>query len=124
MNVKPFLILLIVGSVHAKAKHQGRPPQTSNPAGGVSDGHRLITRALWRIFDALMEKKNHEELYGRMKFVENTLNSAISTDTKLSTRIESMLVSRRRLFLSSYNSDHDNKKGELKIFERKMQENR
>lgn len=49
----------------------------------VSEGHRLITRALWRIFDALMEKNEKEELHGRMTFIESAIKDMISSDSKL-----------------------------------------
>jgi len=49
----------------------------------VSEGHRLITRALWRIFDALMEKNEKDELKERMSVVENGLTEMISYSGKL-----------------------------------------
>ncbi|XP_018016145.1 uncharacterized protein LOC108672899 [Hyalella azteca] len=58
----------------------------SNPR--VSEGHRLITRALWRIFDALMEKNENQALQTRMTFVENALKDMITSDSKLEGMIE------------------------------------
>lgn len=60
---------------------------------GVHDGHRMITRALWRIFDALMQKKDHSQLYGRMGFVEEALKKMISVDSQLEGEIDKLKVS-------------------------------
>lgn len=57
---------------------------------GVSEGHRIITRALWRIFDALMQRKDHAQLYGRMSFVEEALKKMISVDTQLEDEIDKL----------------------------------
>ncbi|XP_063587326.1 uncharacterized protein LOC134764658 isoform X1 [Penaeus indicus] len=57
---------------------------------GISEGHRIITRALWRIFDALMQKKDHSQLYGRMTFVEEALKKMISVDTQLEDEIDKL----------------------------------
>nr|XP_045609596.1 C-type lectin domain family 2 member D-like [Procambarus clarkii] len=62
----------------------------------VHDGHRMITRALWRIFDALMQKKDHSQLYGRMGFVEEALKKMISVDSQLEDEIDKLKV---RFFL-------------------------
>lgn len=59
---------------------------------GISEGHRIITRALWRIFDALMQKKDHSQLYGRMTFVEEALKKMISVDTQLEDEIDKLKV--------------------------------
>ncbi|XP_069189508.1 uncharacterized protein [Procambarus clarkii] len=56
----------------------------------VHDGHRMITRALWRIFDALMQKKDHSQLYGRMGFVEEALKKMISVDSQLEDEIDKL----------------------------------
>ncbi|XP_042228240.1 uncharacterized protein LOC121870470 [Homarus americanus] len=58
----------------------------------VHDGHRMITRALWRIFDALMQKKDHSQLYGRMGFVEEALKKMISVDSQLEDEIDKLKV--------------------------------
>lgn len=60
------------------------------PSMQVSDGHRLITRALWRIFDALMQKKDHAQLYSRMTFVEEALKKMISVDSQLEDEIDKL----------------------------------
>ncbi|XP_066963953.1 low affinity immunoglobulin epsilon Fc receptor-like [Macrobrachium rosenbergii] len=62
----------------------------SVPSMHVSDGHRLITRALWRIFDALMQKKDHSALYSRMTFVEEALKKMISVDSQLEDEIDKL----------------------------------
>lgn len=54
------------------------------------DGHRMITRALWRIFDALMEKKDHTELYKRVNFIEEAIKDMITADTKLEDEIDKL----------------------------------
>lgn len=59
---------------------------------GMHDGHRMITRALWRIFDALMQKKDHSQLYGRMSFVEEALKKMISVDSQLEGEIDKLKV--------------------------------
>jgi len=46
----------------------------------VSEGHRLITRALWRIFDALIEKNQNTALAERMALVEHALHNKDSPD--------------------------------------------
>lgn len=56
----------------------------------MHDGHRMITRALWRIFDALMQKKDHSQLYGRMGFVEEALKKMISVDSQLEGEIDKL----------------------------------
>ncbi|XP_068241725.1 C-type lectin domain family 12 member B-like [Palaemon carinicauda] len=62
----------------------------ATPSMQVSDGHRLITRALWRIFDALMQKKDHSQLYSRMTFVEEALKKMISVDSQLEDEIDKL----------------------------------
>ena len=49
----------------------------------VSEGHRLITRALWRIFDALMEKNEKDALQERMNLVESAIKTLIASNTNI-----------------------------------------
>lgn len=56
----------------------------------LHDGHRMITRALWRIFDALMQKKDHSQLYGRVNFVEEALKKMITVDSQLEGEIDKL----------------------------------
>lgn len=69
--------------------HNGVHNGVTNGA-AVHDGHRMITRALWRIFDALMQKKDHSQLYGRMGFVEEALKKMISVDSQLEDEIDKL----------------------------------
>ncbi|RXG60288.1 hypothetical protein Avbf_17221 [Armadillidium vulgare] len=84
-----FLVTILIGASYAQIPRENNNnlPNGNGNGKGINDGHRLITRALWRIFDALMEKKNHEELYGRMKFVESTLKDVITSDSKVDGQI-------------------------------------
>ncbi|XP_076048774.1 uncharacterized protein LOC143029754 isoform X2 [Oratosquilla oratoria] len=68
------------------------PPAANNnpPKGGISEGHRLITRALWRIFDALMQKKEHGELYSRTQEMQSVLKDLVTEDTKLRQQYRTM----------------------------------
>ncbi|CAL4071326.1 unnamed protein product, partial [Meganyctiphanes norvegica] len=69
--------------------YEAKKVHSNNAVGaGSHDGHRMITRALWRIFDALMEKKDHTELYKRVNFVEEALKDMITADTKLEDEID------------------------------------
>ncbi|KAG0715001.1 Snaclec crotocetin-1 [Chionoecetes opilio] len=63
---------------------------TGHNGHNVNDGHRMITRALWRIFDALMQKKDHSQLYGRMGFIEEALKKMISVDSQLEGEIDKL----------------------------------
>lgn len=65
---------------------------SANGNHNVHDGHRMITRALWRIFDALMQKKDHSQLYGRMGFIEEALKKMISVDSQLEGEIDKLKV--------------------------------
>jgi len=44
----------------------------------VSEGHRLITRALWRIFDALMEKNENAAITDRVNIMENGIRQVMA----------------------------------------------
>lgn len=78
-------------STRNDVRRYGAAPSHNNM--GISEGHRIITRALWRIFDALMQKKDHSQLYGRMTFVEEALKKMISVDTQLEDEIDKLKVS-------------------------------
>lgn len=77
------------GSSRNDVRRYGAAPYNGNN-GGISEGHRIITRALWRIFDALMQRKDHSQLYGRMSFVEEALKKMISVDTQLEDEIDKL----------------------------------
>ena len=59
----------------------------------VSEGHRLITRALWRIFDALMERNEKDALQERVQFVEGAIKDMITSDSKLEGLVEMVKAS-------------------------------
>ena len=83
------LSMTVLGQQRPSQKgSRGSPVNT-----GIHDGHRLITRALWRIFDALMEKKSHEELYGRVKVVENALTNMMTSEGSVESQFKSIKVS-------------------------------
>ncbi|XP_050700931.1 uncharacterized protein LOC126987732 [Eriocheir sinensis] len=71
-------------------RRYGATPPVNGHGANVHDGHRMITRALWRIFDALMQKKDHSQLYGRMGFVEEALKKMISVDSQLEGEIDKL----------------------------------
>jgi len=77
----------------AKSRSRQRPRHVSTNRmrqnrQSVSEGHRLITRALWRIFDALMEKNENNAIQERMNFVENALKDLIAHNSKLEGMLE------------------------------------
>lgn len=74
-------------------RRYGATHPNGNGNHNMHDGHRMITRALWRIFDALMQKKDHSQLYGRMGFVEEALKKMISVDSQLEGEIDKLKVS-------------------------------
>lgn len=71
-------------------RRYGASPSNGHNNHNVHDGHRMITRALWRIFDALMQKKDHSQLYGRMGFVEEALKKMITVDSQLEGEIDKL----------------------------------
>ena len=86
-----------VARTNARSEDNRRPVQPRSPSQPssrngntrrVSEGHRLITRALWRIFDALMERNEKAELTERMIQVENTVGNLKVPDTN---SLESMV---------------------------------
>ena len=92
---RPQLRQLDLETSRGNNEQQARKNQKNGKRGRanrVSEGHRLITRALWRIFDALMEKNEKEELSGRMNFVENAIKDLITSGSKLEGLIEMIKV--------------------------------
>ena len=92
------LLISVTLAQHKPGQTVYQPNQSGNyvqgyPQGGlqpqVSDGHRMITRALWRIFDALMEKK---EQVKRMTQVEAALKTMITADTKIDDEVRKLRV--------------------------------
>ena len=86
------IILCLFLVADANVPRKSNPTPSKGNVGGVHDGHRLITRALWRIFDAIMEKKNHDGLYGRIKFMEGALDDMLSSDSRVLNQVDALTV--------------------------------
>lgn len=52
------------------------------------EGHKLITRALWRIFDALMEKNENVALQERVNLMEAAIREVLQHSTKMEDNID------------------------------------
>jgi len=56
----------------------------------VSEGHRLITRALWRIFDALMEKNENAAIHDRVNIMENGIRQVMLKIDEIQGQLDEM----------------------------------